>query len=226
MLGHFIKSSSQLSDPAMKRVLLLGLAGALFTLILSYLLTSWGMNWMAARDFPWVDGAIDFIAEWGLIPIFIVASYFLFPALATMVMSVFLDDVVDAVEAQYYPHDRAPRPMAVMEGIMSGLRLGGTMLFWNTLALPLYVLLLFTAIGPFALYLVINGYLLGREYVELVSIRHLGSARAKEFRSFNRPMVLGLGVIGSGLFMVPIINLFAPLVLAGAAVHAFHAKRI
>lgn len=226
MLKNFSKAVSQLSDPAMKRVLIFGFIGALFTLFVSYLLTSWGMNWMAAQDFPWVDGAIEFIATWGLIPIFIVASYFLFPALATMVMSVFLDDVVDAVEAVHYPRDRAPRGSTIMEGVMAGLRLGGTMLLWNLLALPLYIFLLFTAIGPFALYLVLNGYLLGREYVELVSIRHLGAKRAKEFRRFNRPMVLGLGVVGSAMFMIPIINLLAPIVLAAASVHAFHGKRI
>lgn len=225
MIIHFTKAIGQLSDPAFRRVLILGLAGAFLALIACYFLTRFGMNWLALQDLPWVDGTIEFLTEWGLIPIFLVASYFLFPAFALIVMSLFLDDVVDAVEDRFYPHDKAGRDTTIMEGLKAGLRLGGTMVLWNILAIPLYIILFFTFIGPFALYLVLNGYLLGREYVELVSVRHMGLDQAKYFRRQNRFLVLGVGVIGSGLFMIPFINLLAPLILAAASVHGFHAQR-
>lgn len=225
MIGYFTKAINQISDPAFRRIMLWGFAGALAALVLCFFAARHGLYWLADQNYAYVDGTLDFLARWGVVPVFLIAAYFLFPAFATMIIGAFLDDVVDAVEARHYPHARAAKPMGVLKGIWMGLRLGLAIVFWNILALPLYIALFFTAIGPFALYLVINGYLLGREYMELVSARHLSAKGSDTFRAQNRAIVLGIGVVGTGLFMIPLVNLIAPLILAAASVHGFHAKR-
>jgi CysZ protein len=56
-----------------------------------------------------------------------------------------------------------------------------------------------------------NGYLLGREYFELVATRHMPSAQARRLRKSNRLTVFLCGLIIAGLASVPILNLVTPL---------------
>lgn len=218
MLKHFLAAANQLDDRAFRSVLLRGLLSAIAALILTSFGARYGMQHI---DLPFID-APEWLLNVGTAAIFLGASWFLFPAIATAVMSLFLDDVVDAVEDKHYPNSKAPKTLGLGETVWMSTRLLFIVLIVNLLALPFYVVLLFTAIGPFVLFAAINGYLLGREYFEMVASRHVSHKEAARLRRANRTeiFILGLGV--TGLFMIPVINLIAPLVGAGAAVHSFH----
>lgn len=226
MVRAFTLAIGQLSDPRFIRLLL----GSTLLTLLVFAGVWWGLDRLvsmvdsrgwplwAANAWDWIDGAL---APLGLL----LSLWLLFPAVATAIMGILLDVAVDAVEDRHYPHARAPRPMGWVEGPWLGLLSGLRLLAWNLLALPVYLLLLFTAVGPLVLFVLLNGYLLGRDYVQMVAIRHLGGRGERAFRAANRPLLFRLGLPVTLLFMVPGLNLLAPLIGAALATHLFHEAR-
>ncbi|MEM7568691.1 MAG: EI24 domain-containing protein [Pseudomonadota bacterium] len=221
MIQHFLKAISQLDDKRFRSVLIRGLLSAIVCLAAVTFAARYGM---AHVDIPWWETP-DWLLNIGSAALFMGASWFLFPAIATAVMGLFLDDVIDAVEETHYPHARAPRSIGVTEAAWLSVKLFGWILLVNLLALPFYIALLFTAIGPLILFVALNGYLLGREYFEMVALRHMRAKQAAKLRRAWRGDMFLLGVGVTGLFMIPVINLIAPLVGAAAAVHSFHTVR-
>jgi CysZ protein len=227
-------SLSQLFDSRFLRVL--GQSAALTLLAFLVLAigggwgVSFGMRKIAVAGIPqwfrgawsWLDGVGAVVSGLGLFGLLLL----LFPAVATIVMGAFLDTVVDAVEDRHYPHAKAPQQMGVRQGLWLGLLSGGRMLLLNLLLLPVYTILFFlTGIGPFLLYLAVNGYLLGRDMIQMVAIRHLGRAGEKAHRAQTKNTQLALGGLTSLLFLVPVANLLAPLLGAAMATHVFHQQR-
>jgi CysZ protein len=106
-------------------------------------------------------------------------------------------------------------------GLASLLRV----LLVNLLALPVYIFFIFTAIGPLILFMAVNAILLGRDLAEMVAIRHLPLSEARVWLRGNRLQYGLLGLIVTGLFLIPFINLVAPIIGAGAATHLFHRRR-
>src|SRR5260370_37273313 len=89
------------------------------------------------------------------------------------------------------------------------LRLMGLTLLLNLLALPLY--LIFPGINLF-LFLVLNGYLLGRGYFEVIALRRLDAAAAKAVRNrFGGRIFVGGGGV-AGVFPLPLGTPVAPRV--------------
>ena len=91
----------------------------------------------------------------------------------------------------------------------------------NLLAL---FLLLIPGVNLIAFY-VGNGYLLGREYFEMVAMRHLPPEAARSLRKANRVTVLLCGFVIAGLASVPILNLTTPLFATAFMVHMFKQLR-
>lgn len=223
MLNNIALSIAQLPDRRFVRVFLAATSLALVLLAGLSWLIAWGVGGISTTGWPaWLADTWEWI-DAGLAVLGVLAAfYFLFPAVATGIMALFLDSVVDAVEAQHYPHRAATRHPNLIEnarlGLRSALRLAG----YNLLALPLYLLLLFTGIGPFLLFLAINGTLLGRDLIEMVAIRHLTKEEQEAFRAAHPWLTTKLGLVSSLAFAIPILNLLAPLLGAAIATHAFH----
>ena len=59
-----------------------------------------------------------------------------------------------------------------------------------------------------------NGYLLGREYLELIAMRHVPRAAAEELRRRSWGPGRFAGLIISGFVAVPVLNLLTPLFAA------------
>ena len=66
-----------------------------------------------------------------------------------------------------------------------------------------------------------NGYLLSREYFELVALRRIGPVEARALRKAHRGRLFVAGVIITLLLTVPGVNLLAPVVATAAMVHLF-----
>jgi uncharacterized protein involved in cysteine biosynthesis len=108
--------------------------------------------------------------------------------------------------------------MAIREMAMTSLRLMLLTLALNLLALPIYVLV--PGINVFVFF-GLNGYLFGREYFEVVALRRLDGDAAKAMRRrFGGRVFLG-GVIITGLFALPFVNLAAPVIATAFMVHLF-----
>jgi len=88
----------------------------------------------------------------------------------------------------------------------------------------LLLFLLIPALYPIVWFLG-NSYLLGREYFELVALRRMQPHDARELRRRRRFMVMAGGLGAIGLFAIPVVNLFAPVIVTMAMVHACEAWR-
>lgn len=149
-----------------------------------------------------------------------------FTAVAIGVVSGFGDRVVRAVEARHYPAALAgARPLGLSRGLVMGLTSAARLIGYNLLALPLYLVAAVTGVGlPIAL-LGVNGWLIGRDLGDLVAARHLRRAELSAWRRRTRGARLALGLAVGGMFMVPFVNLVAPVVGAAAMTHLFHRGR-
>lgn len=147
-------------------------------------------------------------------------GWLLFRTIAIAVMNLFADDIIGAVERGSYPA-AASTARAVGWGRSVRLALSSAVraLGWNILALPAYLLLLATGIGTIGLFLALNAYLLGRDLADMVQPRHPG---LPAIRPLDRWL---MGLVSALLFLVPIINLLAPIWSAAMAVHMLHGVR-
>jgi CysZ protein len=218
MLMALVRALAALSAPPLRRIvgLGLGLAALSFALlwfaVAVFLHETVRFSW---RPLDWLVEALGGLAVLGL-------SWLLFPAVVTLVMGFFLDGVAAAVEARDFPAMSPPRRRPLGESIAATARLGALSIVLNLAALPLYLLVPGINI---VLFLGLNGYLLGREYFEVVALRRLDAAAAKAMRNrFGGRVFIG-GVAIAGLFVLPLVNLVAPVVATAFMVHLFEALR-
>jgi uncharacterized protein involved in cysteine biosynthesis len=218
---------SHLSDPAVRRVLLKSLA---LTLVL-FLAAAALAGWMLTGTNPCGLGPLDYECTVGpetgtfaAILFGLLGLWFLFPAIAIGVIGFFADEVVEAVERRHYPL-AGGRNLPLGRSLEMGLRSAGRLVLWNLLAVPFYILLLFTGIGPFLLFFAINAVALGRDLGEMVAARHLEGEALPRWLAATRLTRAALGFLATWLFVIPFANLLAPVLGAIAATHLFHRTR-
>ena len=107
--------------------------------------------------------------------------------------------------------------------VWSALRFACVALLLNLALLPAYLLLLLFPPLYLLVFYSVNGYLLGREYFELVSYRRLDEREADELRRACRGRVMLGGVAMAFMLTIPVFNLVAPIAATAFAVHLFEA---
>ncbi|MDO6413216.1 EI24 domain-containing protein [Sphingomonas sp. BIUV-7] len=159
----------------------------------------------------------------GALVITVLGIWLLFPAVALGVIAAYSDRIVATVEALHYPDAAAAaRPAGVGGGLVLGLRSAGRLLVYNLIALPFYLLLLVTGVGTIVLFVLVNGVAIGRDFGEMVAARHGDGPLRREWLRATRGERAAIGIIITSLFLVPIVNLIAPLLGATMATHLFH----
>jgi CysZ protein len=173
----------------------------------------------------WFDQENSYFVVLGVTIAGLLVGSALFRAIAIPVLGFFGDEVVAAVEARHYP---LAAEKAKRVGFGLSLKLGlsslGRFLLVNIAALPLYLFLLVTAVGPVILFVILNALLLGRDLGEMAGIRHLDAGALKIWLQESKWDRWALGLVVTGLFLIPFVNLIAPLLGAAAATHLFHGK--
>jgi len=148
----------------------------------------------------------------------LLSAILLFRVVAVAMTWIFADDIIDAVEDRHYPQhaDMGKRP-----GLATGMQMAGRsvvrVVAENILALPIYLLLLFTGIGTAIAFLLVNALLLGRDLEDMLIARH-----GKDHGAIRKLPRLLLGLLGTAGMMVPILNLFVPVLATAMAVHMVH----
>lgn len=217
MIAALFKALAQMPDPAVQRVVwrTLGWSVALFAALLA------GMWWLLVSTelfrIAWVEGVVDLLGWLAAL----IAAFFLFPGAALVIISLLLEPVARAVEAAHYPDLAAPRPQPVSEALWTGLRFAAVAVILNLFFLPLYFVPLLNVFVFGAL----NGYLLGREYFELVALRRLEPAQARAMWRGYRGRLFLAGVVITLLLSIPLVNWFMPVVAAAFMVHIFEGLR-
>ncbi len=210
MFSAIAKTLGQLDDPRIRRVIgkTLGLAilGYILFVVLVYLLIAWLSG---------LSGWLESLAQFGGVIGAMVIAWFLFPSVAAAIAGIFADEVIDAVEAKHYPFLPPAKPVPVLASVVDGLKLAAIALIANILALPFLLV--------FPIYVLItwgvNGWLLGREYFEMVAFRRMDRASAHELhRRHNRTFTIA-GVMIAVCLTIPFVNLLAPVLGAAFMVH-------
>jgi CysZ protein len=90
-----------------------------------------------------------------------------------------------------------------------------------------FALLLALPLGPFIvpLYWAANGWLLGREYFNLVALRRLPADRARDLRRAHRGEIWLAGVLMAAPLSIPLLNLVIPVLGVATFTHCFTACR-
>lgn len=223
IFNDFGKALSQIGDPRFQRVVLIGIGLALALLIAIYIAVIWLLNWLLPSPviLPWI-GEITWLNEAlsgaSLIAMIFVSSFLMIPV-ASAFTSLFLDDVADAVEAKHYPHlSKAPH-VGFLEGLWDSAKFLGVLIAANIMALILYLIFSFAA--PL-IFLALNGFLLGREYFQLIALRRLGRQGAKRARSKHAMTIWAAGILMAAPLTIPILNLIIPVLGAATFTHLFH----
>jgi uncharacterized protein involved in cysteine biosynthesis len=225
MLNAFSLSLRQLGDRPILAVLI---KSVLLTLLV-FALAAALVGWLLTGTNPCAIGPLDGECTIGggagtalALALGAASLWFLFPAVAIGVLGIFGDDVVAAVETRHYPAAAAAaRPPSLAEGMALGLRSAGRIVLWNLLAVPVYILLLFTGIGPFLLFFAINAIALGRDLGEMVAARRRRGPELQAWLAATRGRRAALGLVVTFLFMIPFANLLAPVIGAAMATHLF-----
>lgn len=158
---------------------------------------------------------LDALLAW---PGVLVVLWFAGPATFATVTGLFLEEVADAVEARHYPDEQAPAA-PILRSVNAGVRLLGVSVLLNLALLP------FAFLPPplnLAVYIVAHGYVLGREYFEIVALRHGPVDAVRRLRRRRRGAVTLVGMAAMALSAAPILQLVAPIFGAAAMTHLFH----
>ena len=220
MLSALIKAFAQLGDPRLGRVLKIGIAMALGCWITLALTASLVVKHTHFFDNSWADAGTGLAL--GVVGLLVPLLFF--SALATFVMSFFLDDVAHVVEKKHYPGLPPARDIGWREILLGSTRFLLVMVLVTLAAAPVYLALLIFGLGILLNYAV-NGYLLGREYFELVASRRLEAEPARLLYRNNLGKLWVCGAIINLLFQIPLLNLTAPVIATAFMVHVVQGLR-
>jgi CysZ protein len=211
MLDAASLALSDILSPPFRGVLRKSLGLTLLLLAILWLALEWLLASWVATSWPWVDTTLEIFAGVGLV----IALGFLVAPVAALFVGFFGDDIAEAVERAHYSADVPGRPLPIGRSLGTSLRFLGVVLFVNAIALPL---VLFVGFGVLV-FLFANAYLLGREYFELVALRHYDEDVARRLRARHSGRIFVAGLIVALFLAVPIVNLLAPLFATAFMVH-------
>ncbi len=221
MLGDIAKTAAQLSDPRFLRVVIRSLViSAIFFAVL-WLAIGFALGRVQLVEWAWLDRAIDVLGSLAVVGVTLI----LFPGIVSVTLGFFLEDVAAAVEARYYPGLAPARQQSAGEVIATSVRLGLIVVVLNIVLLPVYLVLLFLPPLNLVLFYGLNGYLLGREFFEVVAFRRLDPAAAAALRRRFRGRVWLAGALVAFLFTLPFVNLVTPVLATALMVHQLERTR-
>ena len=193
MLNCFIKSVGDIRTREFRLVLI---ASAVYSLVSAFFLWLLILLVLKIDDFSitGLDWLVDTLGSLAAVIILVL----LLPSFFGLIASFKLETICSEVE--------------------KGLRFTIILVILNIAVIPL------SLIPP--VYLIsgwfLNGYLLGREFFELVAIRHLNPNQIRILRKKQKLTVFFIGLVLALISMVPILNLLLPLYATALMTHVFH----
>lgn len=215
MLSAMMLSFQSLSD---KRVAVL-LAKVILLTIIVFIGLGIGLWYAMGALFAWLnlsdDGTLSGILS---VALMLLSGVLLFRIVAVAITWIFADDIIDAVEDRHYPHhaELGKKP-GLATGLQMALRSVVRVIGYNLLALPVYLLLLFTGVGTAIAFMAVNSLLLGRDLEDMLVARH-----GKAHGSIRKLPRLLLGLFGTAGMLIPFFNLVVPVLATAMAVHMVH----
>lgn len=213
----------QLFDGAVLRILLKSLGVTLIVFIILATCGWFTVDWALTRSglddglFAGAEalrGALSFLLA-------VVGLWLTWRIVAMGVVQFFADEVVVAVERQHYPEEASmARDLSFAEQARNAGRAAARALLANLIAIPFALALMFTGVGTFAVFWLVNAVLLGRELQDMVWLRHRQGVQ--QAPPIGRGQRFVMGGLFAGMLAVPFINFLAPVLGAASATHLVH----
>ncbi|MCV2880465.1 EI24 domain-containing protein [Actibacterium sp. XHP0104] len=223
IFNDFSKALAQLSDPRFRKILVMGLGLTVALLVGISVAVLWLVGFVTPDviTLPLIGEVrgLDSLFSFAAIGVMMLMSVFLMVPVASAFTGLFLEEVADAVEDTHYPHLPPALHTGAYDTFRDSVNFFGVLVAVNALALGMAVF-----IGPLApvMFWLVNGYLLGREYFQMVAMRRMGRIEASQFRRKNRAQVWLAGTLMAIPLSVPLINLLIPILGVATFTHLFH----
>lgn len=214
VLMSLVKKTLHSITRARLLVLMLLCAGLALVLVV---VTVIGFTWLAAHVITLEQGWLDTLINWMVGVVLGAGGWFMLPVLVILIAGAFQDVTIHRVESVEYPDKVRQDEPRFWPDVVHDIRFTLKALALNISILPFY----FIGIG-FVLTILLNSYLLGREFFESAAGYHLGKADARQLGRRNRKMVYGSGLLITLVSLVPVLNLFAPIIAIVWMVHLYH----
>ncbi|WP_170783871.1 EI24 domain-containing protein [Ruegeria lacuscaerulensis] len=223
ILNAFFAAIGQIGDPKFRSVLFRGVGLTIVLLIAACAGAIWLINWLSSGEItlpfvgavPWLNDVLNYS---GIFAVVILPVFLMMPV-ASAIISLFLEEVAQAVEDKHYPTLPKVPGIAISDGLRDALSFMGVLIVANLLALILYVI--FTPLAPF-IFWGMNGFLLGREYFTLVAMRRIGREGARKLRGKHMVTIWLAGTLMAIPLTVPLVNLVIPIVGVATFTHIYH----
>ena len=222
------RALSDVFSPAFRGALVKTMGLTFLFLVATWFALLEGVQWMVGSS---AQGWLDMLPDWtspetwaggagiigsilaGMALAFLLA--FLIAPVSAVVAGLFLDDAAEGIERRDYPHHEPGQALPLGVAIPMAIRFFGVVVIANVVAL---VLLLVPGVNLVA-FLLVNGYLLGREFFDFAAMRQRPIEEARELRRRNSGTVMLGGLVIAALLAVPLLNLLVPLFGAALMVH-------
>jgi len=221
MFGAFSKAIGQLLDPSMRRVLKISIVGSIVAFVALWFLAGALLTMTHVLAFGWLDFVIDLAGGVATL----VVTWLLFPAVVTLISELLAEDICRAVEAKHYPGQPPAREQSMSETVTESIRFVVVVIIVNLIAMPVYLLLLLVPPLNLFVFYAVNGYLLSREYFELVANRRMDAPAARALAREKRGRLFFAGAAIAFVMTIPVVNLVAPILAISVMVHLFEGWR-
>jgi len=179
------------------------------------------ITWISAVLIQIETGWLDTLVGWLIGILTGVGGWFILPVLTVLIAGMFQETVIHRVEFVYYPDKVRSEPPKYWPDIWHDIKFTIWALILNIFILPLYLI----GIG-FIVSILLNSYLLGREFFESAAGYHLGKPQAKILGTQNRFVIYIGGLVITLMALIPILNLFVPIIAVVWMVHVYHSIRL
>ena len=205
------KAVCQINDPCIQKIVLLGAGVTVLVFIALWFVIAFILVRTSFFETSWLEWLADLMGG----AFALALTWLLFPSIISVVIGFLLERVIDAVDACYYAQLPAPRTRPLPEVIIQTSKFLFLMVFVNFLLLPfVFIFPLFPVI-----FFTVNGYLLGREYFELVALRRLSPSEARCLLKKKRSVIIAIGSFFTFLMTLPAVNLLTPIIATATMVH-------
>lgn len=217
MFSALTKGIRQLSDSKTRQLVWLSIGVAALTFLILFACIEIALRYTSIFQTGWIEAIADILGRLASG----VLTWLLFPAAISAVVGLFLERAVRTVEAQHYPALPPIDERPPLESLLTAVKFLVIMVALN-LALFFFI---FTGPLYLILYYLVNGYLISREFFELVAIRRIDIGSTSTLRKqFQIPLLI-VGTIFAVLMTIPIVNLLTPIIATATMVHLFEKWR-
>lgn len=189
---------------------------ALIALLLAFLLVTsitGSVSWFANSLPSWLDVLVSSLTA----GISTFAAWFMLPTLAILAVGFMQDRIIQRIEKNEYGNTVKSND-STLSDLIQDIRFTLWAIFLNICILPLY----FIGIG-FLVSILLNGYLLGNEFFQSITTFYKTKKEAKLIAKKHRLNLLLFGVSISALMLIPVLNLFIPVLAVNIMVHYYKA---